>query len=96
MRGISAEKLSELTGIARPNLSLLENNKSANTTIDTLHKIAVVLDVNIKDLLYGKLDIQQVRKLLYKSIDKNGISAEETLRLSELLDLLLNLGRVKV
>lgn len=48
--------LSKNTGISRTYLRDLENNKKSNPTIQALYKIALVLDVNIKDLFYSEFD----------------------------------------
>ncbi|MCC6680399.1 MAG: helix-turn-helix transcriptional regulator [Phycisphaeraceae bacterium] len=39
-RGISLTELAERTGIDKGNLSRMENNRNANPTLETLHRIA--------------------------------------------------------
>ena len=50
-KGISQEELAEKSGVSRPTISNLENNPDAVTTTDTLHKIALALDVKVSDFL---------------------------------------------
>ena len=47
---LTQAQLSEMTGIQRPNLSRLENGKT-NPNIETLSRIAIVLDIGIAELL---------------------------------------------
>lgn len=53
---ISIYQLSKKTGISRTYLVELENNKKSNPTIQILYQIALVLNVNIKDLFYSEFD----------------------------------------
>ena len=55
-KNITLYKLSKETGISRGYLTELENNKKSNPTIQALYKIALVLNVNIKDLFYSEFD----------------------------------------
>lgn len=55
-KSITLYKLSKETGISRGYLTELENNKKSNPTIQALYKIALVLNVNIKDLFYSEFD----------------------------------------
>lgn len=55
-KSITLYKLSKETGISRGYLTELENNKKSNPTIQTLYKIALALDVNLKDLFYSEFD----------------------------------------
>lgn len=88
---ISLNKLSEKTGISKSYLHELENNKKFNVTLDKLYKIAKVLDVNIKDLFYTALDLEFLRKELHNRINKYGLNSKETLEISEVIDLLVNI-----
>lgn len=47
---LTQAQLSEMTGIQRPNLSRLENGKT-NPNIETLSRIAIVLNIGIAELL---------------------------------------------
>lgn len=49
-RGISLSKLSELTGISKSYLSLIERNIQKNPSIDILGKLARTLEIAIEDL----------------------------------------------
>lgn len=88
---VSLRELSKKTNLSRSYLSELENNKKLNPTFDVLLKIATALDVNVKDLFYTRLDIEDLRNKMHKSIDENGLNAEETIEISQLLDLVLNI-----
>lgn len=89
--GLSIKKLSELTGISRSYLYNLENNKKFNVNLDKLYKIAKVLNVNVKDLFYTTLDLEDLRKELHNRINKYGLNSRETLEVSEVIDLLVNI-----
>lgn len=56
-KNITLYNLSKNTSISRTYLRDLENNKKSNPTIQTLYKIALVLNVNIKDLFYSEFDL---------------------------------------
>ena len=49
-RKVSIRKLSDLTGLSKSTLSDIENNKSKKPTVDTIQRIAQVLDVSISEL----------------------------------------------
>lgn len=89
-KNISLYRLSKSTGITRSYLRDLENNKKNNPTLKTLTQIANALDVKIKDLFYEHIEIDFLKEQLYKSIELNGINAEETIELSKIIDLLVN------
>lgn len=55
-KNVTLYYLSKNTGISRTYLRDLENNKKSNPTIQTLYKIALALDVNLKDLFYSEFD----------------------------------------
>lgn len=90
-KNINLYRLSKLTGITRSYLRDLENNKKNNPTLKTLTQIANALDVNIKDLFYEHIEIDSLKEQLYKSIELNGINAEETIEISKVIDLLVNI-----
>ena len=90
-KGITAYSLSKDANISRSFLSELENNKRTNVSLQLLLKIANILEVNVKDLFYTKCDIDYLKEEMYKSINDNGINAKETLQISQLIDLLINI-----
>lgn len=90
-KNMSIYRLSKLTGLSRTYIRNIENNKKVNPTIKILFDIAKVLDVNIKDLFYTTFDIEDLKQKMYKSIADNGINAKETLEISQLIDLLINI-----
>lgn len=90
-KGMSIYKLSQLSGISRTNIRDLENNKTFNPTIKTLEKISSALNVNIKDLFYSTLDIEELRKEMHNRINKYGLNSKETLEISKIIDMLINI-----
>ena len=90
-KNITLYGLSKKTGISRTYLRSLENNKKSNPTINTLSTIADALNVNIKDLFYSEIEIENLRKEMYKRIDKYGINSKEVLEISQIIDLLVNI-----
>ncbi len=87
---ISLNSLSKLTGLSRGYLFDLENNRKFNPTLDTLYKISSALNVNLKELFYTELDIEKLKKEMYRRIDKYGIKSKEVLEVSQVIDLLIN------
>lgn len=92
-QNISLYQLSIDSGLSRTYLRDLENNKMFNPSIETLSKIATALDVNIKDLFYTTLDIEDLRKEMHNRIDTYGLDSKEVLEVSQIIDLLLNVKR---
>ena len=90
-KNITLYGLSKRTGISRTYLRSLENNKKSNPTMKTLSAIANVLNVNIKDLFYSEIEIDNLRKEMNKRINKYGLDAKETLEISQIIDLLVNI-----
>lgn len=90
-KNISAYKLAKDINISRSYLSELENNKKFNVSLKVLFDIANYLDVNIKDLFYTTFDIGDLKEKMYKSINDTGIDSKETLEISQLIDLLVNI-----
>ena len=88
-QNISAYKLSKITNISRSYLSKLENNIFFNPTFETLNKIANALDVNIKELFYTTLDIDDLKEEMYRRIDEFGLNSKEVLEVSQVIDLLI-------
>lgn len=95
-KNISLYKLSKITGLSRTYLRKIENNINTNPTLSVLEKIATSLEVDIKDLFYSKLDIDNLKQQMYKKIDMYGINSEEVLEISHIIDLILNIdGPIK-
>lgn len=88
---ISISKLSNVTNISRTYIRELENNKRLNVSLSILYKIASALDVNVKDLFFTELDIDTLKKEMYKRIDKYGLDSAEVMEISQILDLLINI-----
>lgn len=90
-KNLSINELSKMTNISRAYLYDLEHNRRINPTLDVLLKISTALEVNVKDLFYTRLDIEDLRNKMHESIDENGLNAKETIEISQLLDLVLNI-----
>lgn len=88
---ITIYELSKSTGLSRTYIRNLENNKRTNPTLKVLLDIANALDVNVKDLFYTKCDIDYLKEEMYKRIDTYGLDSKETLEVSQLIDLLINI-----
>ena len=88
---ISISKLSQITNISRTYIRDLENNRKLNPSLTKLYSLATALNVNIKDLFYTKFDVDILKQEMYKRIDKYGIKSQETLEVSQLIDLLINI-----
>ena len=91
-KSISTYKLSELTNLSEAYIKDLEGNRKFNPTMDTLGKIAKALEVNVKELFYTKLDIEDLREELDARIEMHGTHSPETEEVSKVLDLLMNLA----
>lgn len=88
---ISISKLSKITSLSRTYIREIENNKRLNVSLAVLYKIANALDVNIKDLFYTRFDIDTLRQEMLKRIDEFGLDSKESLEVSQLIDLLINI-----
>lgn len=95
-KNITAYKLAKDTKISRSYLSELENNKNVNVSLRILTTIADYLKVNVKDLFYTNFDIKDLKKEMYKRIDKFGINSPEALEISQIIDLLINIDMRKL
>lgn len=94
-KNISLYELSNKTKLTRSYIRDLENNKKINPTLSTLNKIAIVLDVNVKELFYSTIEIESLKQEMYKKIDKYGINSSEVLEISKIIDLLVNVEMQK-
>lgn len=88
---ISLSQLSQLTNLSRAYLRKLENNENNNPTISSLLKVSEALNVNIKQLFYTKLDIDDLKEEMYERIDKFGLNSKEVMEISQIIDLLVNI-----
>lgn len=69
-RNISRYKLSQMTGLSKTYIISLEENKKNNPTVKSLTVIANALNVNIKELFYSEIEIENLREEMHKRIDK--------------------------
>lgn len=91
-KGLSVKQLSDLTKISRSYLYKLESNQDFNISLDKLYKISTALDVNVKELFYTALDIENLRKELHNRINEYGLNSKQVLEISKLIDLLVNIN----
>lgn len=89
--GITQKELSKRTGISRNYIAELENSKKVNPSFETIFKIAQALEVEIKKNYVATSDIDKLKEELYIAIDRYGINAPETMKISQLIDKLVNL-----
>jgi len=90
-KGISVNQLSKKTKLSPAYIKDLEGNRKYNPTMKTLGIIADALSVNVKDLFYTKLDIDELKEELDARIEMHGIHSPEVLEVSRVIDLLMNL-----
>lgn len=88
---ISMRNLSKTTGISRPYLIDLENNRKFNPSLKTIYKIANALNVKVDDLFFTNLDIEDLKKELNRRVEKYGLHSKKTMEISQVIDLLINL-----
>lgn len=90
-KNITLYRLVKLTGLSYSYLSELENNKVFNPSLATMYKIAHALDCKIDDLVYGELDINNLKEEMYRRIDEYGLRSKEVMEISQIIDLLINI-----
>lgn len=90
-KNLTLNELSNKTDLSTSFLSKLENNKLDSCSLNSLEKISVALETNIKDLFYSILDIDDLKKKLDESVDKYGLDSKETLEISQIIDSLINI-----
>jgi transcriptional regulator with XRE-family HTH domain len=91
-KNISQYKLSQMTDISRTYLRNLENNKKCNPTLGILSLIAEALNVRIRDLFYEDVQIDELKEELNRRVEKYGLRAKETMEISQIIDLLININ----
>lgn len=89
-KNISVEELSELTNMDKEYIIKLVNNEINNTDLNTLQKIAKVLNVNVKELFYCVDEYETLREKMHEIIKKIGIKDKRVNEISYILDLLHN------
>jgi transcriptional regulator with XRE-family HTH domain len=92
-KNISQYRLSQMTDISRTYIRNLENNKKCNPTLNILLLISEALEVDIKDLFYTDLELDNLRNELHSRIDKYGIKSKEVLEISQIIDLFINIKK---
>lgn len=90
-KNMTLYELSKRTDISRTYLRLIENNHNVNPTTRILEDIAEALEVNIKDLFYSTVEIENLKQEMYKKIDKYGMNSKEVMEISQIIDLLVNI-----
>ena len=94
-KNITIYRLSKMTGINRPYLTQLENNKKFNPSLKIMYKIANALEVKVDDLFYSELDLNKLKKEMYRRIDVYGLDSKEVMEVSHVIDLLINIKMKK-
>lgn len=89
-KNISLKELSQKAKISKSYLYEIENNKKFNINLDKLYRIATALNLNVKDLFYTSLDIEDLRKELHYRINEYGLNSKQVLEVSKIIDLLVN------
>lgn len=97
-KGISLNKLSELTGISKSYLSLIERNIQKNPSIDILGKLAETFEIEVEDLVRREQEdkelfckkIPSVKSKIKLEIELSGeqLTPEKLNQIKELIDAL--------
>lgn len=90
-KGISQKDLAEKLNISQSYLSEIENNKKKNVSFELILHICNILNVEIRKIYIAVSDIDALKNEMYLRIDEFGINAPETLKISQLIDKLVNL-----
>lgn len=90
-KGITQKDLAEKLNISQSYLSEIENNKKKNVSFELIFHICNILNVEIRKIYIAVSDIDKLKEELYIAIDKYGINAPETMKISQLIDKLVNL-----
>lgn len=90
-KNISQYQLSQMTDVSRTYIRNLENNRRCNPSIHILSLIANALNVNIKELFYSDVEIENLKQEMYRRINKFGINSKEVIEISQIIDLLVNI-----
>lgn len=94
-RNISSYRLAKETGINRTYLYNLENNKVKNPNFNLLIAISEKLEVDLKSLFYTDWDVKELEEKLNLYIEKYGTTAEETIEVTKIIDL-LTISRIRI
>lgn len=89
--GISQKDLAEKLNISQSYLSEIENNKKKNVSFELIFHICNILNVEIRKIYIAVSDIDTLKNEMYRRIDEHGINAPETMKISQLIDKLINL-----
>lgn len=89
-KNISIDKMVELTKLDKEYILKIINNEINNTDLNTLQKIAKVLNVNTKELFYCTDEYENLREKMYEIIEQIGIKDKRVNEISYILDLLHN------
>lgn len=90
-KGISQKDLAEKLNISQSYLSEIENNKKKNVSFELVFNICDILNVEIRKIYIAVSDIDELKNEMYLRIDKYGINAPETMKISQIIDKLVNL-----
>ncbi|RHW42539.1 XRE family transcriptional regulator [Neobacillus notoginsengisoli] len=92
-KGMSLNKLSELTGISKSYLSFLERGIQRNPSIDVLEKLAAALQVSVDVFINKEKDAKAVNGgtgilKLHVELSEKDMEPEKIKRVKELLEIL--------
>lgn len=90
-KNMTLYELSKKCDVSRSYLIDLESNRRTNPSVSVLQKIANALNVNIKELFYSEIEIENLRQEMYRRIDEFGINSNEVMEISQIIDLLVNI-----
>ena len=91
-KNISTEELSKKARVSVNYITDLMENAIHDTRMGKLLQVAEALEVKLEDTYFSIQQIEELRSILDRSIEKNGIMHRETKRISKLLDILINLN----
>lgn len=94
-KNMSGYKLAKETGINRTYLYNLEKNKIKDPSFKVLIAISEKLEVDLKSLFYTDWDVKELEDKLNLYIEKYGTTAEETIEVTKIIDL-LTISRIRI
>ncbi len=90
-KGITQKEVAEKLNISQSYLSEIENNKKKNVSFELIFHICNILNVEIRKIYIAVSDIDALKNEMYRRIDEYGINAPETMKISQIIDKLVNL-----
>lgn len=88
-KGIDVDELHKKTEIQKKYLEKYMDNTIKRINIYAILKIADVLKINFKDLVFTTYDLDSLKKRMYYNMEKYGFTYPEVQKLSKIIDLLI-------